>query len=161
MIISVRYESRRSEVWQWYWRTWRRSLWRFHLAIFLLISSTATSLMYGKVPSTVAGYILIIAIGLIPLIGFALWPMIKFKPQTRTLTVNESGIETSIGDKNVKVGWDEFTYFKREASLIVIQRRNLNSFLVPSRAFKTENDEEEFQSFVSKKINESGVSRPN
>jgi YcxB-like protein len=113
--------------------------------------------MYGKLPSTIAGYILIIAIGLIPLIGFALWPMIKFKPQTRTLTVNESGIETSVGDKKGKVSWNEFIYFKREPGLIVLQRRNLNSFLVPSRAFKTENDEEEFQSFVSKKINESGV----
>ena len=36
MPLTVEYSSMRAEVWSWYWRAWKRRLWRIHLLLFVM-----------------------------------------------------------------------------------------------------------------------------
>ena len=87
MSISISYASQRGEIWRWYWRTWRRSLWKIHCAVFAATASSASFEFFGGPPKGWPGFVLIGLIGVLPLAGFVLFPMLMFKPEVRTLTV--------------------------------------------------------------------------
>src|SRR5262245_38950646 len=100
MARTVQYASTRSEVWRWYWRSWRKRFWVFHLIIF--------SVVYGAIlllrPMSVA---FAVTVGLAAIVWMPLFPIIQFKPQTRTLTIDESGISTVIGSKSAVRAWGQ------------------------------------------------------
>ena len=109
--------------------------------------STATRL--GGMPSHVSSFVVVGVIGLIPLIGFVIFPMLKFKPQTRTLTVDDRGIETTIGIINASVPWKDISEVRDDGEYLIIRRTNQNAFIVPPRAFGGVEDRLEFREFVS------------
>jgi hypothetical protein len=64
--------------------------------------------------------------------------MIQFKPQTRTLTVDEHGISTTIGTKSGVRKWNEIRSVTDEGAAIVIVGTNKNAFIIPARAFDSD-----------------------
>src|SRR5215831_4657219 len=71
-------------------------------------------------------------------------PQILFKSQVRTLTVNEIGIHTIIGHKSGDVWWSQIAKIDNTGDVIYIIRTNSNSFLIPRRTFRSEQDRDQF-----------------
>ena len=113
-------------------------------------------LIYGALPHNILALGIIAAIGVLPLIGLVLFPMWKFKPQVRTLRVDEYGIETEIGQLSGSVPWNDVADVREEGDNLVIQRRNLNAFIVPARAFPTDKAQSEFRDFVFEMVRANG-----
>lgn len=153
MEMTVSYSSRRTEVWNLYWGMWRRKLWKTHAAAFTAVALTVSYFRYGGIPTTGGGLCFIIVAGLAPLIFLVSFPMIQFKSEKRQLAINASGIQTSIGKYNKLIPWNEVAKIRDEGGAIVIQGRNLNSFIVPSRAFHGEDQRKQFRDFASAMLN--------
>jgi hypothetical protein len=73
--------------------------------------------------------------------------MIQFKPQTRTLTVDEQGIATEIGSKSGTRSWREIRSVADEDGAIVIVGKNKNAFIVPARAFESDAERVDFLNY--------------
>jgi YcxB-like protein len=152
MNISISYASSRGEVWRWYWRAWRQRLWRTHALVFLSTASLGYAYFFLGAPLGVAVMFKVAGLGLMAPIGFALYPLVRFKSQVRTLTVDDEGLATIIGAHESKTPWDAFGDVRDDGDTLVIQRRNLSAFIVPSRAFPTAAAREQFRDFVRAKI---------
>jgi len=150
MGISISYEPRRSEVWRYYWRLWRSHLWKIHLRILVpLVASGAFAIYAGGFARTLGFYELAAAF-LVP-IGFAFFPMLVFTPGARTLVADDTGISATVGKRDMTVPWSDVTRVEEEQDTLVIQRRNLNAFIVPARAFQSAEDRLRFHDFVREK----------
>jgi YcxB-like protein len=79
-------------------------------------------------------------------IGF---PQLAFKPQIRTFTVTETGIETKIGRRSGSVNWSQIKSIEDSQGEILISRRNGNAFLIPERAFRTQGERADFFSKIN------------
>ncbi len=152
MAISIRYASRRTEVLRWYWQAWQRGLWKTHLLVFVAVAWAAAAGLYGGLPNRPASFVVVAMIGIVPLIGFAAFPMLKFKPQQRVLTVDEFGIETSVGSIQATVPWQDVAELREERNYLVIQRTNGNAFIIPPRAFDDAQSRRAFYEFVRSKV---------
>lgn len=64
-----------------------------------------------------------------------LWPQIKFKPQMRTLELDEKGYRTQIGRYDVSRLWSEIGRVEDDGETIVLTTRKGNAMLIPRRAF--------------------------
>uniref|UniRef100_UPI001A9C6827 YcxB family protein n=1 Tax=Altererythrobacter segetis TaxID=1104773 RepID=UPI001A9C6827 len=156
MSITINYASTRGEVLRWYGQMWRQRLWKTHLSMFAAFAISASLMLFGGFPGTLAGLIEVVAIGLVPVVGFALFPVLMFKPQPRTLIVGDDGIKTSIGQREGTVAWGEISSIKSDGDALIIQRKNLNSFIVPARAFETKDARMEFCNFVETRVSPKG-----
>ena len=148
MSFTVSYASKRGEVWRHYRRLWAQRLWKLHVLIFIATAIAASVILYGRMPDSAARILTVIAISVAPLLIFALYPMLLFKPQRRTLTVDGRGISTMIGKHNQALGWNEIASVRKEEDAVFIQRRNLNAFIIPARAFETPEAMAAFDAFV-------------
>jgi YcxB-like protein len=77
-----------------------------------------------------------------------LWPQIRFKPQVRTLELDESGYKTSIGHLNGKRRWSAIRSVDDDGNTIVLTMRQGNAMLIPYRAFGDGIDRQQFVSDV-------------
>jgi hypothetical protein len=136
-LLTVRYRSSRADVWRWYWIAWTRpmGLWRYHVAISLLVAAfDALARRPAAVSWTHATWIFTGAL-IFCLVFFPLWPQVRFKPAERTLTIGPSGIDTSIGRRSAVISWKKVRLLELRRDTIVITGENKNAFIVPARAF--------------------------
>jgi hypothetical protein len=105
-------------------------------------------ILFNGHPGSSLEIVEIVGIGLVPVAAFALFPMVMFKPQLRTLMVDEDGITTSIGRHSGTVDWGQISSVENDGDSLIIQRSNLNSFIVPARAFETSDAKSEFCEFI-------------
>jgi PHD/YefM family antitoxin component YafN of YafNO toxin-antitoxin module len=145
-MYTVRYASTRGEIWRWYWRAWARpkGLWRYHVLISLLSAIAVTA--REKQNTFDAGHFILIFV--VTMLGcvvlLPLWPQIRFKPSVRTLKIDEKGFETVIGRRSGARRWKEIRSVEESDGTIVITGNNNNAFIVPSRAFASEQERLEF-----------------
>jgi hypothetical protein len=156
MSLTVSYSSTRREVMGFYWLIWRQRLWKMHAAIFIAAIALVSFAMFGGWPANVAQLTTVFLLGLVPLLLLALYPMLMFKPQVRILTANSEGIATTIGKRSQVLAWEEIASVKSSSHSLIIQRRNLNAFLVPARAFQTTEARSSFENFVRSRIPANG-----
>ncbi len=145
-MYTVNYASRRSEIWRWYWRAWKRpaGLWRFHVMFGLLFAFFFTVLL---APGAFRlGYFLMVAvIGTLACVVFLpLWPQLRFKPALRTLTINAEGLVTAVGSVSGSRSWKDIRSIEEFDGAIVITGNNKNAFVVPERAFQNTSEREQF-----------------
>lgn len=152
MSISVTYASMRREVMAHYWNLWRQRLWKVHAAVFVATATLGSLAMFGGWPANVAQLAITFLLGILPLLLLALYPMLLFKPQTRVMTVDDEGIATTIGNRSQVLAWDEIANVKSRSDSLIIQRHNLNAFIVPARAFETSADRASFEDFVRNRV---------
>jgi hypothetical protein len=136
------------EVLRWYWRSWKRKIWKIHLNVFGAVTFFAALIIYDGRPSSFGEWMSITGIGLIPLVYFVIYPQLRFKPSVRTLVVSSSGIETEIERKNVNIPWGDVAAIENECDYIFIERSNGNAFIVPTRAFSSVANRSEFFDFI-------------
>ena len=136
--LCVRYHSSRREIWHWYWRTWRqpRGLWRIHAVIALGAFVTVLLLIAPPVRPIPWIYgIWAVLAALLSVAWLPLWPMIRFKPQLRTLEVSRRGLRTSVGKLTGEKSWREIASIEEACGCICIEMPTSSAFLVPERAF--------------------------
>lgn len=149
MPITIRYTSKRREVLALYLALWKSRLWKVHLTVFIVSGLILSYAIYGRMGESAEEWLAICSAALIPLVVFALYPLARFKPQERVLTVDEHGVGTAIGRKSGAVRWSEVGTVTETADRIVIQRKNLNAFIIPARAFATFEERARFLEFVT------------
>jgi hypothetical protein len=135
MPVAIQYSSRRGEIWTQYWRLWRQKLWRLHAALFAAVTLGLLVGLSGWHLSPAASAGIAVLGGLLPCVAFALYPLAKFKPQMRVLTIDQAGLTTSIGKLYGEIPWRDVEAIVDQQELIVIRRTNGNAFVIPARAF--------------------------
>jgi hypothetical protein len=143
MILT--YTSSRSTLAKWYWRSLRRS--KRHRAFWLLWVSTAFVAGYfissaGGASQAVAGGCAVAA-SLVSIGLLALYPQLRFKSQTRTLTLLRSGIDTAIASREKHYFWSEVANITADGGFVIITFRNLSAFIVPPTAFASVAEQDE------------------
>jgi hypothetical protein len=145
-MYTVNYASRRSEIWRWYWRAWKRpaGLWRFHVMFGLVFA-----FVFAVLPEPRAfrlGYFLTVAVfGTLACVVFLpLWPQLRFKPTVRMLTINAEGLVTAVGSVSGSRSWKEVRSIEDSDGVIVITGNNKNAFVVPERAFANSSERKQF-----------------
>jgi len=116
---------------------WRTKLWKFHLACFIAVLA-AVLIAGGEWPPTIPRVLggTLVGVGLI--VFMFLFPQLMFKPQTRVIVFDENGIQTTIGKKAGNIRWREIEDIRVDSETICIRGKNLNAFLVPRRAFDSQ-----------------------
>jgi hypothetical protein len=149
-VITIQYSTTRAEIWRWYWRAWARplGLWRYHL----LVAGSVFMLIYllerhGQSALRLAFASGFAALGL-ALVLFPLWPQLKFKPQIRTLSVDQQGISTKVGTWHAVIPWRDVERITPGVEAICIEGKNGNAFVVPNRAFTAPQQRVEFEEHV-------------
>ena len=72
------------------------------------------------------------------------FPQLMFKPGVRSLTINEAGISTTIGSQSAQVLWANIRRIEDVGDRMFVLGKNLNSFVIPSRAFGSASERKEF-----------------
>lgn len=144
MAITVRYASNRAEIWSYYWRMWRQQLWKAHIFVFVIVAVFT----YSALPAHRLSWIAAIATGGAVIALFMVYPLLRYKPEMRELTVNDEGIRTSIGRRRADIPWNDVAALDVQDDALVIRRSDLNGLIVPARAFATHEERAEFESFV-------------
>jgi len=152
MGVSITYTSKRSEVMAYYWLTWRKRLWKTHVAIFAATVAITSFVIFGGWPSSVPQVATAFSVGLVPLLLLAFYPMLMFKPHARVLTVTDEGITTIIGKRTQVLAWGDIGDVESSSDAIIVQRPNLNAFIVPARAFATSEARHSFENFIRERV---------
>jgi hypothetical protein len=143
---SLQYATTRAEVWRWYWRAWARAngLWRFHVRIGAAVSFGIACVNGFTKSGWLSAVVVGIAVTLCCLVLFPLWPQIRFKPQVRTLEVDESGFRTTIGRLKGSRRWSEIGSVQDDGNTVVLTTSQGNAMLIPRRAFPAGIDRQQF-----------------
>lgn len=152
MRFELEYSSRRSEVMKLYWRSWRRGLWKIQARIFAGVA--AGLLLVLRLSGVSTGYAIAAALlgGLISIAWLPLFPLWKFKPQRRTLTVDAEGLKSTIGDQSGERRWSDFAGVAEVDGAIMLVGTNGNAFIVPPRAFPSDAMRLDFLAFVRRSV---------
>lgn len=144
--MTIEYRSNRAEITAAYWFTWRHS-WRMRLVqawmatvVFLCVSSLLRSpgRTFGStvLPSALWA---VAVLALLPL-----YPQLRFKSQLRRLTIDPGGIHTTIGALKGDISWRRVASITTIGDRTYVIGKNLNSFIIPERAFSGAEQRSEF-----------------
>jgi hypothetical protein len=145
MEMTLKYASIREEIARRYWQMWRKTLWKIHAATFIVILLAAI-LLEGNWPIqdyryVVYGFVVAAAV----IIFFISFPQIMYKPQVRSLTVNEGGIYTVVNLLSDDTSWMDIMSIEDTPEHIVItKKKTLHSLLIPRRAFQNNDERKNF-----------------
>jgi YcxB-like protein len=148
LAITVQYRSSREEIWSWYWRAWRSGLWRVHATWLACVSLAILVLRSSQGMPDFRDFVFAILAGAAWIALLPLYPMLRFKTEVRTLTIDETGVSTIIGKRSGFRAWSEIESVQSEQGTIVITGRNRNAFIVPRRAFDTDREQKKFLSYA-------------
>lgn len=144
--MTIEYHSSRGDVLAAYVHTWRHSL-RMRLnqvLLVLLVLVAASSVLRASGESyrtTIVRSSLWAAAVLAVLV---LYPQLMFKSKRRQLTIGPEGIHTSIGTLKGDIPWSQVISIATVGDRTYVIRKNLNSLIVPSRAFSSVEQRTEF-----------------
>lgn len=131
MSFEVKYTSRRREGWDWCWRARRERLWKTHLIALVAVSAVVELYASESGISAPNSAVLALARGLLSILWLPIYPLLMFKPQIRTLEMNQNGISTAIGERCTQRSWDDIRSVSEEGSDIIIVGHNVNAFIAP------------------------------
>lgn len=139
---SLHYASTRTEIWHWYWRelTRFRGLWRFHVLIGLaggFVSADRGRLsQFSPERFAIASLVTLGA----SIVLLSVWPQLRFKPQTRLLTLNATGFTTTIGTQSGQRRWRDIARVEDHDGTILLVGKSGNAMIIPRRAFASDED---------------------
>ncbi len=152
MQFDLEYSSRRRVIMKLYWRSWRQGLWKVHLGAFLAAGGALFVLLLRVGRSVATAGAAAFLGGLLSIAWLPLYPLLKFKPQRRTLTVDDEGLRTTIGDRSGAVPWSDFASVAEDDGNVVLTRKSGNAFVVPPRAFESAAMRADFLGFVQRSV---------
>lgn len=145
--MTIHYALRRQDLWRAYWFTWRTG-WTLKIAqLFIAASMFYVVLAWrsaGGAPSrndiVVAALVAIASILWLPL-----YPLLRYKPQARTLTIAPEGIRTQIGAQSRDLAWSDIRRMARSGDRLYLIGRGGNAFAVPDHAFASPEERDAFE----------------
>ncbi len=126
---TLRYRSRRVEIWRMYWRAWRKKLWVIHV---LLAAEGAWLCSNNTLPSIAVWFVAWLPVVVVCLAAF---PQIMFKPHERMLHLTPEGWSSTIGSKSGSMPWTSIRDLADTPEGFLIVGVNGNAMVVPQRAF--------------------------
>ena len=148
MSFKVEYASQRREVWSWYCRAWRRELWKFHGMVFAAVAGLVGFPLVGIEGPTLPVVLVALACGLLSVGWMPAIPLLMFRPQMRTVEIDQDSISTTIDGESTRRSWDDIQSISQEDSYIVLLGKKGGAFLIPPRAFETTDEQQRFLSFA-------------
>ena len=91
-------------------------------------------------------------IGLLACAFMVAYPQVRYRPQDRTLTLDDAGIRGVRGETDYFVEWKKIARVEDDGDYLVITERKLNAFIVPNRAFASEADRATFRAFATARL---------
>jgi hypothetical protein len=151
MAITLTYRSTRDELLRWYGRLWLSRLWKYHLVIFVVVFLADLFISgFPRIGNNTSFIIRALLASFAVIAILVIYPQIMYKPNMRTLTVNDQGINTNIGARSGEISWLEIISIEEANKCICISSQTGNAFLVPDRAFKSVADRSYFLDEVRK-----------
>jgi len=145
--MTIRYSLRRGDVWSAYWIMWRRR-WPLKLSQLFIASCAFFVSLSWLAPhrtATPGEVVRALGVALLSILWLPLYPLLRFKPQERTLTIGPAGIATSIGKLSKELPWSAVGGLESEENRFYIVAKTGNMFIVPSEAFASQGDRAEFE----------------
>jgi hypothetical protein len=136
--IRIEYSSLRSEVWKFYWRSWRQRWWKTHLLVFVGVTTAVFVGLHRQGFSPSGEGMFACGCGFLSIVWMPIFPLVRFKPQTRVLEINAEGISTTIGKLSAQRSWHEIVSITEADGNIILLAKSGNAFIVPPRAFDSE-----------------------
>ncbi len=140
------------EIWTWYWRAWRQRLWKSHLRIFAVFVILAYLILSYPATPSLATLAVPLVIAVIPIALLTLYPQVRFKPQTRTITIGTSGVTTVVGRKSGRISWKNIRSVTEERGYVVVEGSSGNAFIIPPRAFDTPETQATFVATAKERV---------
>jgi uncharacterized membrane protein len=120
---------------------WRKRLWMYQALSFTFAFLTSLTLFS---PINMVAIICSLLIGIGVVLFLFAFPQMMFKPQSRTLTMDEERIRTTIGKKSGTVPWAKIRNIEYTADDIYLIKKNYNAFVIPRRAFSFAQEQTDF-----------------
>ena len=140
---TLRYRSSRSDVWRWYWRTWRAKLWRTHVLVATVAAFVLSESTFESINLASWGLWYLVAQLAVTAL-FASVPQVMFKASERVLAVSPQGWSTRIGKQSVSRTWAEVASIGDEDGRVLIAGTNGHALIIPARAFADSQYREQF-----------------
>jgi hypothetical protein len=152
MALTIEYKTERSEIVRCYWIRWRKQLWKYHIVIFTVMTVVVAHQMIkqSELGLSASAVMKASGVGLACIIWMILYPILNHKTDLRTLSIDESGIKTSIGKLSAQIHWPQIASVDVLQDEIVITGKNMNAFIIPKRAFVNDEKRNEFVSTISR-----------
>ena len=116
----------------------------------VVVALGSLAIITTRGPITAGDIGVMFAMGLFCVVWMPLYPMMMFKPQERTLTLNDEGLATTIGERVGTRAWTEIDAVRERDGYIEIIVRNGNAYIVPPRAFRSTSERYEFLAFAER-----------
>jgi hypothetical protein len=143
MTYNLRYHSSRREIWTWYWRAWKKTLWCTHLVAAAVLGFVLSGAKLSAVDvSQWFTYAAFVFLAVVTVSVAA--SQLLFKAEARTLEITPNGWSTTIGKKSGAKSWAQVDIVEEHGGSIVIQGRNGSAFIIPNRAFTSQEQKESF-----------------
>lgn len=145
--ITIRYATSRGELWRSYWRAWAQpsGTWLNHA----FIAANVFLLVYMFTRYSPDAVVIAVTMGVVAfplaMLGFALWPQLRFRSVPRTLHVSDQGILSEVGGRQGSKSWSEIRGINARDDAVYVEAADGSALVVPDRAFATP---EQFQAFV-------------
>ncbi len=125
-------------LWRWYWRSLLRN--RAHRRIWLafMLSAFLAGFWISHSSGQPASWAALAGLGVSLCVATFLagYPQLRFKPQSRVLTLLPDELSTTIRGETKKYSWQDVARFEEDGDFVIIGLRNLNAFIVPPTAFR-------------------------
>lgn len=144
--MVIRYKVSRSDIWHAYWNTWRHGVRLNILRLFIFGCAflVAEAWLRGPLAAPAWRFAGAGVIAFLAILFLAVYPLLRFKPDERTLTISPTGIATTIGKRSGDVPWSKIARIAPAGGRIYIIGRSGNSFAVPRDAFGSDAQRTEF-----------------
>jgi YcxB-like protein len=86
--------------------------------------------------------------------GSPIYPLLRFKPDQRTLEIGPDGISTTIGRRSGKVQWTQVARIVTDSGHLYILGKSGNSFVVPLTAFSNNAERSQFIELATRWLHE-------
>jgi hypothetical protein len=138
--MVIRYKARRSDIWHAYWYTWRHGVRANVLRLFIFgcVFFVAEAWLHGVLATPASRLAGALAVASSAMLLLAVYPLLRFKRDERTLTISPTGLATVIGKQSGDIPWRKIARVALVGERIFVIGKSGNAFAVPREAF--END---------------------
>jgi|SoiMethySBSTD1v2_1073268.scaffolds.fasta_scaffold00389_24 hypothetical protein len=148
MSFKVEYASERQEIWRWYWRTWRKEIWKIHMTMFLVVSGAVAFFLTRNAELSLSSVLVALVCGFLAVAWMPAYPILMFSSDKRSVEIDQDGISTTIGEDRFRRSWDDIRSISQEDGYVVLMGQKGSAFLIPPRAFQSEDEKQRFLSFA-------------
>ena len=144
--MVVTYNSSRSDVWRAYWYSWRHShrMKAIQLALFGFVFLSGRSWLSSTSIDSTTRSVGALVIACLATVFLPVYPLLRFKPEKRMLSISPAGISTTIGRLSGEIPWTQVARIASVAQCTYVVGKNGNSFSIPNGAFSSEQDRTTF-----------------